>query len=407
MTIRLTPKIQGSFSQIIPGGLQAQLEKTGRLPPVTIQITPIDGSSPFLLDRFLSYQFSQSVLVPVDSFSFAFVAPDDETPFNQIAQSGDIVTLYANGVALSRGIIDSTDVSVDHDFGEKVGITGRNLMSQLADQDAVSITSDPIWGNSVTIDQFVGQLIANTRIQGIRKQNATTKPYLAATSPGEKKLSALQRFLEPLNLLSWLDENGMIVIGKPNMSQGDSGHLILSKKQRRSNVLSMKCIRAEAMIPNVILPVWQGQESVQSRIGKEQIFNNAASGPARCRRNGHVLQRTIVVSTPSGASPQDLSDVNRLKVASGNLLQSYAKRELARENQHETIVQVVVPGHYNERGEKYHIDHVYRITFDRGDIEGRLMYLFQVEYSLDEEKGQQTSLYFCNLGTLVADIPAP
>lgn len=407
MAITLTPKIQGSFSQIIKGGLQAQLEKTGRLPPVQIQITPIDGTSPFLLSRFLSYQFSQSVLIPVEAFSFTFVAPDDETPFNEVCKPGDIVSLYANGVALSRGIIDSTAVSVDHDFGEKVSISGRNLMGQLEDQDAVSITSDPLWGNSVTIDQFVGDLIKNTRIQGIRKQSATTKPYLAATSPGESKLSALQRYLDPLNLLSWVDENGLIVIAKPNMSQADSGHLILSKTQRRSNVMSMNCIRAEATIPNIILPIWQGQESVQSRIGKEQAFNNAAAGPSRCRAAGHILQKTVVVSTPSGASPQDLSDVNRLKIASGNLLQAYAKREIARANHKETIVQVVVPGHYNEKGEKFHIDHVYRITFDRGDLESELMYLFQCEYSLEEEKGQQTSLFFCKLGTLVADVPAP
>lgn len=407
MAITLSKKLTGSFSQIIPGGLQAQLEKTGRLPPVQLQITPIDGSAPFLVNRFLSYQFSQSVLIPVEAFSFSFVAPDDPNPFNKSVKSGDIVSVYANGVALARGIIDSTSVSVDQDFGEKVTITGRNLMSQLEDQDCVSIAADPLWGNSVTIDQFVGLLIQNTRIQGIRKQNATSKPYLAATSPGESKLSALQRFLEPLNLLSWVDENGLIVVAKPNMAQADSGHLILSKTQRRSNVISMNCIRAEATVPNIILPLWQGQESVQSRIGKEQAFNNAAAGPARCKANGHILQKTIVVSTPSGATPQDLSDVNRLKVASGNLLQAYAKRELARANQRETIVQVVVPGHYNEKGEKYHIDHVYRITFDRGDLESRLMYLFQAEYSLEEEKGQHTSLFFCNLGTLVADIPAP
>ena len=78
---------------------------------------------------------------------------------------------------------------------------------------------------------------------------------------------------------------------------------------------------------------------------------------------------------------------------------------MARQNQKEIIVQAVVPGHLNEKGEPYVIDTIYHIEYDRGGI-SKPMYLFQTEYVMDESSGQRTNLFFCNLGTIVSDVEA-
>lgn len=402
----ILPKLDKTeFSSLEAGGLQKILASTGRLPPISIKITPLVGT-PFYLDRFLNYDFTSSILIPVDSFSFDFVAPDDPRPFNQIVKEGDLVRIYANGVALSTGIIDQTDVEMDADHGETVKIQGRNLLSQFEDQNAVDDKNAPIYAKEATIDQVFALLKNGTRLPALVKRNATSKAWLFATEPGESKMQALLRYLEPLNLLAWTDELGNLVVGKPNMSQKISGTIFCSKEQRASNVTSIKCVRSSATIPNFIVPIWQGQEEVVKRIASEQGFKNAAKGPARLLKNGHRVTKTIVVSSPQGSSAQDLADVNQLKIAAGNLLQAYGKKELARDNVKELQVEAVVPGHYNDKGEKFHTDHTYRVIFDRGDVD-EVMYLYQVRYQGGEGTGQKSVLSFTKLGTIVSDIPVP
>ncbi len=95
-----------------------------------------------------------------------------------------------------------------------------------------------------------------------------------------------------------------------------------------------------------------------------------------------------------------------VRAGGGNILQAYAKREIARRNVNEIIVQAVVPGHYNEEGEPYVTDTVYHVEYDRGGVDEN-MYLFQTDYGLNAERGQHTNLYFCRLGSIVADVRAP
>jgi prophage tail gpP-like protein len=407
MTKRVLPKFDKTrFGIIQKGGLQQQVESSGRLPPVSLLLTPLNGEKPVFLDRFLNYSFSSSILVPVDTFSFGFVAPDDPRPLNRVIREGDVVTLLANDKPIATGIIDQTEVETDADFGEKCQLTGRDLMGQLEDQSMVSTDSRPIYANNYTIEAAISKIIENTRIPGLLTRNAPKAAYLFAGEPTESKLSALQRFLDPLNCLAWCAPNGKITIGRPNMSQAPKGTLIISKEKRISNVTDMKVIRSAAQIANLLIPIWNGQENVQDRIGIQQALVNAARGPARLFRLGHRLPKTIAYSAPNGDTTQDLSEINFLKVGSSNLLQAVAKRELARQNQKEMIVQAVVPGHYNENGEPYQIDTVYKIEYDRGDVDEK-MYLFQVEYTFDEGGGQKTSLYFCRLGTIVSDVVAP
>lgn len=406
MTIRLTPKTDNTIdAQLLKGGIQKTLELTGRLPPVSIVVTPIEkGRSSFRLDRFLSYRFSSSILIPVDTFNFNFSAPDLD-PFYSLCKDGDIVTLFANDVPISTGIIDTIDTETDEQFGEKVEIGGRDLMSQLEDQDAISIQDTPMWANSAPLSQVINTLLTNSRINGFRLQDAPSGSYLFATEPGESKLAALQRFLEPLNCIPFMDPNGKLVIGRPRMSQSPLSTFFVMRDQRRSNCTSIKVIRSATSLPNIIIPIWSGQELVTDRTPIGQRVYNAAEGPSRLRQAGHRVPKTVVVSTPQANSAQDLADINRFKAASGNLLQAHAKREIARANQKEMIVQIVVPGHYNENGDPYKVDTVYRIQYDRAVLDEN-MYLFQVEYSADNN-GQRTSLYFCKLGTIVSDVRAP
>jgi prophage tail gpP-like protein len=398
---------QSVESLVASGGVKKLVESTGRLPPVSLIATPLDNSGRLTLERFLTYKYSSSILIPVDTFEFTFVAPDDDQPFNKRVKDGDIVSLLGAGDALSTGIVDLVDLEVDDQFGEKVQINGRDLMGQFEDQDAISIDDKPIWANKLTIDGVARRLMENTRIRNVRVQDAPAKAYLFATEPGESKLAALQRFLEPLNCLAWMDPDGTLVVGRPNMAQPALGRLYLSKTRRDSNVISMKATRNATSIPNIVLPIWSGQETVQDRVKAEQRLYNAAPGPTRLRKQGHRVPKCVVVSAPNGADAQELAGVNRIVVAGGsNILQAYAKREIARQNIKELLVQAVVPGHYNENGQPYRPDQVYKIEFDRGDVDEN-MYLYQVEYQLDESKGQRTVLFFCRLGTIVSDVRAP
>ncbi len=416
MTITISPSLanQNNFTPVASGGLQNQLASTGRLPPVTVRITPIDGRPTVFLPKFTAYTFSSSVLVAVSQFSFSFQAPDDPTPITNVVKEGDIVTLFANNMPLTNGIVDTVEIDWDSNYGEKITITGRDLMGQLEDQDAVNLNSAPIYATNISFQGAVNQLITNTRIQGFLNQGAGTATHLFATEPGESKLTALQRLIEGNNCITWLSPTGNIIVGKPNMSQNPQGLLIMSKKNRNTtNCLSMKVTRSAATIPNFIIPIWTGQESVVNKVGKLQGLRNGAPAPYRLYDLGHVLSKSIVVSTPTGGSPQDLSTVNQINAStqpgSSIKIQAYAKREIAKHNTKEVQVQVVVPGHYNSQAVPFQVDQVYTVQADRGgDYEVNLnMYLYQVEYSLSEDSGQRTSLFFSKLGTIVADNTTP
>lgn len=377
------------------------LQKNGRFPPVSLIIKPLDGDRESIeIKQFLSYRFDQSIIIPVDTFTFTFTQPGSNQNFSEFVQEGDIAIVKANGVELSTGIIDMVEIETAED-GEKVTVTGRDLMGQLEDNSAVDARNKPIWGNEVTVSQAIGLLTANTRIGAPIFQGIPGGPFLLATEPGESKLTALQRFLEPLNCLAWMSPTGRIMVGRPNMGGEPLDDLEMDREARFSNVLSMRATRSSTQIPNIILPVWSGQESTQEHVKPDQVVYNSSSGPTRLRKLGHIVQRAIVVSSPQGSSPQDLSDVNQIRVAGSNLLQAYALREIARANVNELIVQASVKGHYNSDLEPYTQDTIYNVSYPRADIDGK-MYLFQVSYEFGYETGQKTSLSFCKLGRIVA-----
>lgn len=399
-------------SRYVPIGKDAArkiFESQGKNPPLSMIITPLDGQKRVYFDRVLTYQFNSAITIPVDTFNFSAVAPDTEKSFNSFVKSGDIVSLFCNDQPLSTGIIDSVDIETDSQFGERVLISGRDLMSQYEEQNAISINDKPIWGDQFTIRQVIQALNANTRISNTitLRNTANLGGLLFSTEPGESKLSALQRFLEPLNLLAWTDATGKIVVGKPSMKASESkGNLYMIKEQRKSNVLHIKVIRSPATVPNIIVPIFPVQEASQFASTPQQRRLNSSEGPARLRKLGHRVPKTTSINHPQGSSARDFSEANRINAASSfqNLISAYANREIARANHQETVVQITVPRHINDQGEPFMADQCYKITYDRGDVD-EVMYLFQVSYEMSEERGQITNLFFCRLGTIVAGVP--
>ena len=390
--------------------MEEYLDKYGRFPPVKLRHKPLDpNESSNVLENFISYSFDSSVVVPVDIFNFTFAAPDDPRPLPRVIKEGDIVQLDANDKIVCTGIIDQTEVHVSAQQGEQATIVGRDLMGQFEDQSAVNNKAAPIFGKKLTVAQTFANLQKNTRIPGLIMSDAPVGSYLFGTEPGESKLAALQRYLEPLNCLAWTNNDGKIIIGRPDMSSKTPslGKLICSKKDRFSNVIDMRAIRASTSIPNIVCCVWTSQEQVQNLLPKNQILNNRASGPSRLAKFGHYVPRMVVVSNPSSGGPQGYRDVNDLVVAggAGSLLQAYGKREIARFNVKEIMVECVVAGHYNDNGEPFRPNQMYDIFFDRGDVNEK-MYLFHVVYNLTPDQGQTTTLRFCRLGALVSDVRA-
>lgn len=397
--------------------LTKKLDKDGRLPPVKLEVYPLDQSgrfnkgNPFTIERFTSYSFSSSILVPVDTFGFAFrpeppKREDRSTYYDRIVCEGDTVQLTVDGEAIATGYVDARDTETDVDRGITLQMQGRDLMGFLEDNDAVNPDATILWANTANINDVLPTLLKNTRIRGFELRNIDKNvKSLFATNPGESKLAALQRFLDPLNALAWMTSGGKLVCGKPSFDSASQGTLGVRSFDRESNVLAFRAHRAAGQIPNAVLSIWTGMESVQTIVSKKQLKLNAAKGPSRLYQAGHRIFRTLATSAPdANDTKQGLAEVQRLISQGANYLDSLAARELARENINELLVTCTVPGHLNAQGDPYVPDQCYDIVHDADGIDEK-MYLFAVEYALSEDSGEVTHLSFCKLNTIVAEGP--
>ena len=378
-----------------------KLERTGRLPAVWLEIKPLAGGIKTIrIDNFISYNFSSSIVVPVDAFSFSFVYPGDNNPFNTYVEDGDICTLYADDIVVCTGIVDKIEIEVDGTDAEKVTISGRDMLSQLEDNNAIGINKAPIYGGSYTVEQSANALIAGTRIKSVKTEGAPTTATLFATAIGESRLSALIRHCEPVNALFWSDPTGNLVVGLPAFNAYPSGVIQVNRDKRKSNALSIRATQSSTSIPNYMLVLWSDVQASGVGLPAAQIFPNAAQGPTRLRKAKHFVIKAVQVSMPSGADAQSLQATARF--AAGNVLEGYAKRELAKANFNELLVSATVPGHFNENGELYLPNTVYNVDFDRANINEK-MYLYGVEWNLTMERGAFSVLSFCRLNTIVSD----
>lgn len=391
------------------------LQRTGQFPGISIQTIPLDRSARVnqkygvRIDTFLKYAFRSSIVVPVDAFSCEFAFPDDPRPVSSMIRSGDIVQVIAQADSgdqvLSTGIIDKVTTDVGPS-GEFVRVTGRDLMGQLDGQTVFSVDGEGVWAERMTPAALFATLQIGTRIGALRLQGVKNFPYPLAMEAGENKLQVLLRYLEPLNALPWMDASGRLVIGRPNMNTNlkADGNFVMSKSRATSNVLHMTSSRAEATIPSFILPVWAAQVQAQRMVAKSQGIPNNAPGPKRLRQLGHRVSKVVVVSEPS-ADRRDSANFAATLQAVGlpNLLQTMALREMARQNMHELEVQAIIPGHLNDFGIAVRPDQSYTIEFDRDGVNER-MYLYDVEYSLDEKQGPRTVMSFVRMGTICAGV---
>lgn len=387
-------------------GLSKIINRTGRLPPVTLEIKPLQGTATYSFDKFTAYNFSSSLVVPVDSFTFEFCAPGDSRSFTDYVTEGDIASLYADGKLVATGIVDQVEVEVDYENGERARVVGRDLLGQLEDNAAITIDKAPIWGQNVTLEEAAKYFVDGTRIPGVKTSDTPTTPTLLASEPGESRISALLRHAEPLNCLIWSDPAGYLVVGRPSMAGAHAGTLICNRNRRASNVFSMRATYSATSIPNKIVVIWSDVQSTQIGIPANQIFDNAAVGPSRLRQRGHNVIHTSMTSIPNGADAQSLAAAAQFQVASAanqTLLQAQAKREFARANMNELIVQAVVPGHFNENGDVYRPNQMYMVDSDRLGVNEK-MFLYAVEWNLSADRGQYTNLWLCRLGTIVADV---
>jgi len=384
------------------------LQKKGRLSNIQLEITPLDNKPAIVIDKFIEYRFSSNIIVPVDSFSFTFAAPNDKKTVLDYMAEGDIVSITADGTALSMGIIDSIDIDVDADTGERVTVNGRDFMGQLADQACVKPDCSPIWGNKMTLEQVGKALIETTRVSDVETIDAPSGSYIFATEPGETRLNALLRYLEPMNALAWMSPEGTLTLGRPTMSGAPVGNIICNKKNRQSNVLKISATFAATQAASVIAGLWSNVQSNVSVLPKQQIFENPNARVQKLKKRGHQVFKAITSSTPSGSTPEDFRSVAEMQNAASNkktVLEYMAQREFARENTNVLQVKAVMPGHFREDGEPYMPNEVYSIDFDRALIND-VLYCYGVEWSLSPSHGQQSVLSFCSLNSIVANTKA-
>lgn len=384
-----------------------ELDKNGRFPAVEVLVQRIDktkrsrasqdSDSVSLLKNFVSYSLSSSMLIPVDSFSFSFKPEfeDKDATMDDLVREGDIVVVSVNGKTMMTGVVDAVGLSQGAE--EVVSFYGRDMLGMFESQDAVSADMGPVFATTMTFQDVFNKLKIGTRSDTLRLQGVSkTTKGLFSTQPGESKLAALMRFIEPFNALVWTDPDGTIVIGRPS-NQDDGDKFFADKKNRTSNVLDFETNRAAGRIPNGVLGVWSGAAQAVG-VYITSVTNNPAERPDALRKAGHKITKSIVVSVPDPKSPEGLSDLNGL--TQGNYVDNMIARMIARENVQEIDVRVVVPGHTNEKLAPYSADRVCHIYNDLVPLD-EAMYCYQVEWSFSEGTGQTTGLHFCRRNTIV------
>ncbi len=390
-------------------GFSRQLDQQGRLPAVKLEVQPLEGK-PYTIERFISYNFNSNILIPVDTFTFTFKpAPpkSERETYDKLIKEGDLVQLTVAGKAISTGYVDSISIDTDNN-GSRMTVFGRDLMGMLEDNDAVNPDATIMYAGSANILEVISVILKGCRIRNAQYRNVASDVHsLFATYPGESKLAALQRFMDPLNAIAWMSAGGEIIIGKPSFDAPPSGTIGIRQMgtRRMSNVLSMRVMRAAGQIPNAVAAVWQGLEGLQSGFTKNTFTYNQAEGPSRLFKAGHKIYRCLPTGRPEGGDSKDgLTEAQRIIAQGGNYLDSLEAREIARSNVAELTVSATVSGHMNDNDEPYSADQTYDVVHDAAGI-SKKMYLSGVDYSLTEDAGQITSLTFINLNTIVAQGP--
>lgn len=364
-------------------------------------------SKPVSIRTFSSYSFDRNILTPAGAFRFT--APAVDASVRKSVRSGDTVSLFirsANNVKIpiATGFIDETDTHITPKTIDYV-LTGRDTLGQLVDNAAVDTDNKIINAANLTIDGILNLLLKNTRIPAeFLKSQIPNGSLLIQTTPGETKISVLQKYLEFTNCLIWAIPDGRVMLGKPNFSQNRSGSLVMKTSDPRGN----NCVEARVK-RNV-------NQSIRKIITQLQTMDQVDPGSFTIQNNDrdilkvikNLVGRSVYRRFSYGQGADAVNQISQIGNSSGapNVLgQALSMREIARENMKILDVECIVPGHLNEHGKIYNIDQVYNVQIEDDDVNEDL-YVYSCTYNLTAEMGKMTHMRLCRLGTICAAVDA-
>lgn len=374
--------------------------------PIAIDTTSAQGKPGGSLKLFDSYHFERNIMVP--AAAFRFTAPGADKAERMAIRSADMVELYTlmptgQKVKMATGILDETDTHI-HAKGVDYVLTGRDMLAELVDKDAVDAQNRIIYVASITLTKAVELFLSNTRLARARVDNrgAPSGQLLLQTNVGESKISALQRYAEYCNCLIWSLPDGTVAVGKPNMHQAPAGALISRYSDpSQNNVLDARVRRNTNQAIRQLAVQLQNLQSVspapitlQNRDRDVLAVAQAFAGCSRYRvytlGNGMDAVNTLTAVGQGGGI--------------GSIGNAYALRQLAMENVKVLDVEAVVEGHVNENGIPYNTDQVYSVEIEDEDVKEPL-YVYNCTYELTKETGKLTRMRLCRPGCIVADVP--
>ena len=370
-----------------------------------VSANPNVGTREREITTFTSYSFERSVLTPAAGFRFTAPGVDKDTRMS--IRSGDVVRLYVENennktAIVAVGFIDDTDCHVTPTNVE-YSITGRDVVSQLVDNDAVDNQNQVVFFDRVTIDTLVSTLIKDTRMVGSHrtKQLDTSRTLAVQINAGETKISVLQRYLDFMNGLVWANNDGELIVDKPNFAQNPKGELTLKYSDPRANNVTEA--RVKRNINQAIRKIVTVQHDTESTaLVKEFTLNNmdASLKPYRGTNVGRSVLRTFSYATGADSLNQG-NQLTQGSFEAQTASRAYSAREVAKENMRILEVEVAVQGHFNEFGLLYDVDQVYKVTIEDEDV-AEPMYVYSVSYELTMDHGMVTRLRLCRLYTICA-----
>ena len=386
--------------------------------PIQLDIVSAITGMPSTVTTFNSYNFDKSVLTP--AAAFRFTAPGVEKEIRRSIRSGDQVVLSAldnknKPRAISTGLIDDTDTHITQETIEYV-LTGRDMVGQLVDNSSVDSKNNIINIENATIDSIVKALIGNTRIpQYYSKQQTPNGTFLFNTNAGETKINSLQRYLELANCLVWGNNDGSLLVGKPNFAQSPLGSLVIKVGGNQNNLAEARVRRNLNQIIRQIVVKLQTQDQVKA--GNYTQYNNILLGELNfwLKLNGRNPISTIEQSNigrsvyehftyGQGADAANLlTGTGTQKAASPeNIGAQMGLRQIARDSMRILDVECVITNtHINENNIPYNIDQIYSVQIDDEDV-NEDMYVYGCSYEETLEHGMMTRLRLCRLGTICA-----
>ncbi len=373
---------------------------------IRMQVTSADPNkdqAPQEILTFTSYVFDRNILTPASAFRFT--APGVEKERRLAIRSGDTVRLFVdndNGktAMVGVGIIDETDTHVTGRTVEYV-ITGRDTVGQLIDNDTVDANNNIIFFQQISIDAFVDQLLKGTRLvqSHLSKQINKKVTFAAATNSGETKLNALQRMLDWCNGLVWANNNGELIVDKPDFTQPVKGTFTVSEAY--SNVIECRVRRNVNQAIRQIVTTLQGTDASPGLVKAETLKNMDKSlKPYKGTTVGRSVSRTFSYAGGADVINQG-QGVGNGSYAPHTLSREYSAREVARENMRILDIEIVVEGHFNANGLLYDIDQVYQVDIEDEDV-SEPMFVYNVSYELTMDHGMITRMRLCRLWTICA-----